>query len=117
MELVKVKLAPLMLNPSRGRASFLLLLNIATILIRVKSAEAGTGITVGDVEVNIQRSTVPTTNQLYDLGNTPINLQKIYLHTKNYPDNMFIRERFLIGFILQYSGPRLPRFSRSLPSL
>ena len=116
---MKVKLAPSMLNPSRGRASFLLLLSIATILIRVKSAisspDAGTGITVGDVEVNILRSTVPITNQLYDLGNTPINLQKIYLHTKNYPDNMFIRERFLIGFILQYSG--IPRFSRSLPSL
>ena len=121
MVLVKVKLAPIMINPSRGRASFLLLLSIATILIRVKSAisstDAGTGITVSDVEVNIQRSTVPTTNQLYDLGNTPINIQKIYLHTKNYWDNLLLREDFLIGFRLQYSGPRLPRFSRNLPSL
>ena len=40
-----------------------------------------------------------------------------YLHTKNYPDNLFIREGLLIGFILQYSGPRLPRFSKNLPTL
>ena len=39
------------------------------------------------------------------------------MYTKNYPDNLFIREGFLIGFRLQYSGPRLPRFSKNLPSL
>lgn len=64
-----------------------------------------------------QASNCLTTSQLYKLGKTPIKLDTIFYHTQNYSDYHFLTQGFMQGFKLQYISPRLPRFSKNLPSL
>ena len=58
-------------------------------------------------------------NDLWALGHTPIKLQPLaqYLHNyHNQKDAVYLHDGFSNGFRLQYSGPRVPIFSRNLIS-
>ena len=59
-----------------------------------------------------------STNKIYALGKSPIKVNELEKALKNYPkDSELILQGFKNGFHLQYSGPRLPTYSKNLTSL
>ena len=65
------------------------------------------------------RNRVATPQRFLALGHTPIKLEPLAQYLENYKnkkDALYLLDDFTKGFQLQYSGPRISIFSKSLVS-